>query len=220
MGEGPPDSSRNPVRAWAPLVGVLAVGVWANAPVLRSPRHGDDLEQLAWLRGVNVSARPPLDLFSFVTAHDLDALRAGGAVPWWADDALRVRVFRPLTSLTLAFDAHVFGASVVPAHLHSLAWWGALCSLTFVLLQRRFSRAAATIGTAALAFHPAWTITLHWLCNRAQVLCGVATLGLWWWREGNDARTARSQGVARNLRRPKQRFQCPPHVCISAQKRR
>lgn len=131
------------------------------------------------MRGANATARSVFDLFTFVRNEELSALRAAGSIPWWTDDRLRVSVFRPLTSLDLSLDHYALRDRVTLAHLHSAAWLVALVALVFALLRRRVSMPAALIGTAVVATHPAWTVTLHWLCNRAEVICGAAVLATW-----------------------------------------
>ncbi|KAK4045106.1 hypothetical protein OUZ56_032514 [Daphnia magna] len=100
--------------------------------------------------------------------------------PWWSDPELRIRFFRPLSSLLLWADHHLLGERPLPLHLHSFLWWLAAVFATHRLLGALFrDRTVVRLATIAFAVAPCHVLPLAWLANReALVALALGTLAL------------------------------------------
>lgn len=167
------------LRGWGPwvvaLVLVLGPGVGLRLSALQVGFLGDDYAHRAMVEGRFGAARGALDLFSwFVDAPaELEARRALGAMPWWSEAGLSVRVLRPLTSLGVWLDQSLFPGQALPQHLHSMAWWVALLVLFMLFAWRRLGPMPALLGGLVLACDPAATTPVGWVANRAALICAV-----------------------------------------------
>ncbi len=123
--------------------------------------------------------------------RNLAALRSYGAIPWWTYDGLRVRFWRPLSSLTHWLDYRVFGDSAVAMHAHNLVWLAAVMFLV-TTLYRRLMAPAWIAGLAAMvyvvddfSYFPAM-----WIANRnifLSLFFGIlSVLGHHRWRRGGS----------------------------------
>src|SRR4051812_30505825 len=117
------------------LATVCLASIVLALPALRSPFFADDAVHRAMLTGRSPTGLHwgPLHLYEFVggAGHEAGAMRDRGILPWFADDQLRLRFFRPLSSATLAADERLFGPVTWPARLHSLLWFlGLLCAVS------------------------------------------------------------------------------------------
>nr|MBK7067428.1 hypothetical protein [Deltaproteobacteria bacterium] len=74
-----------------------------------------------------------------------------GMLPWWTDPHLKIRFFRPLSSLLMWIDHRVLVTPLL-AHLHSLVWF-----VLFLLAARRVVDRVLAPRAARWAF---WTLCL------------------------------------------------------------
>ncbi len=157
----------------------LAVGLLL--PTLRIGFMMDDYAQPSWLRGEAARVGGPRgiwDLFRFQDGSP-GALKQGldeGYWPWWTNPEMRLAFFRPLTSLTHAFDYRFFPKSPALMRLESILMYGAAV-LGAGLFYRRLLGATAAAGLALLMFSidDAHAATVTWISNRNAVL--AAALG-------------------------------------------
>jgi hypothetical protein len=159
--------------AWT-AVGLGAVLRW---PVLLTPLHSDDYQQIAMLRGAFLLRRPSWNLFWFGPRSGVEWQRLVdfGFDPWWTAPDHRLAMLRPLSSLLIAFDASALGANAEFCHLHSLLWWVALISAVALLLGRLLPTSIAATAVALFALDEAHNIPLSWLANRSTLV--AATFG-------------------------------------------
>lgn len=100
--------------------------------------------------------------------------------PWWQNPALNFCYFRPLSSLSLAVDHHLFASHPQLAHLHALAWLLLACLAIHRLARRLFDPATATVavtlyGIANFSSSPvAWTAARHSVVTAALSAIGLA----------------------------------------------
>lgn len=163
----------------AALVALLAAGLVAFWPAIRSRFYLDDHFHVAMLAGHWPSPRSPLDLYSFVSPGDHAALAARGVIPWWSSPSLNVRFLRPLSSLLLAFDHGVLRGNVLAMHLHSLLWWAACAFGAHRLYLRVLPARAAWIATLIFTLSPCHVVPLAWLANREALVSlafGIAAI--------------------------------------------
>jgi len=168
-------SERGP--AFAILLGVLV-----SVPSMTVGFFNDDLlHRLALEEQVADFTPGAHALYDFVDGEERgDAMRARGYLPWFSEPDLRLRFFRPISSLLLALDHHAFGRSALAAHLHSLVWL--LLVATFVgLLYRRVLRpATATVATAIYVLAGGHASTLGWLAARHTLVSATFAAGAIW----------------------------------------
>lgn len=94
--------------------------------------------------------------------------------PYWSGTgAMRLRLYRPLTTLSLAVDHAVAGFSPVWFHLENVLWYILCCALVAVLLRRFFPPAAALIGAAVFALHPVHVEAVANVAGRSELLAAA-----------------------------------------------
>jgi len=173
-----PNDARRERLLWAlPLF----VSLLFCLPALWADHYNDD-----WtLRLINAGRLSPDDanpwqLFEFTRSREhAGRLIEGGFMPWWSSPSLRLRFFRPLSSLLFSAEAHVFGEGPRVAHIHSVAWFALvlwLCSQLFrTVLTRRMALVATWI--AALSPHAVngalWPSARNGLCGSAAALAAL-----------------------------------------------
>jgi hypothetical protein len=171
---------------------IVAAGLLAFLPALRSPFWLDDYVQRAMLEGSFPSHRNPFDLYNFVSDADRTLLIQKGVVPWWADPHLTIRFFRPLSSLLRWLDHRLLRDLPLLDHAHSFVWWVIAVIGARELYRRFLSPRATFVATFIFALAPCHAVPLAWLANR-EVLVSLAfgTFGLGAyarWRDGLRAR--------------------------------
>ncbi|MCZ7680897.1 MAG: hypothetical protein M5U28_19800 [Sandaracinaceae bacterium] len=154
----------------------MAIGVLATLPALGVGFvHDDLLHRLVLEDRVAEYERGPHELYDFTgadpaaTAEMIEA----GYFPWFTDPALRIRFFRPLSSLLLALDSALFGRASLPAHLHSLLWFVLIALVAAAIFRRTLSPRGATLATLVYALAGAHADTTAWLAAR-HTLVGAA----------------------------------------------
>ena len=88
-----------------------------------------------------------------------------GILPWWAVDAWKVDMWRPLPSLSHWLDFWLFGENPLPMHVHSVLLYGLVC-LAVGLLFRSLLGRAALFASLLFAVDAAHGMTVGWLSNR------------------------------------------------------
>jgi hypothetical protein len=173
----------------------VAFLVLVRIPTLVTPFTMDDYAQIAMMDGDYPSAHTgPFDQYDFVDDADRAALMERGILPWWIHPKLVVRFFRPLSSLLLYVDHHVFASNALASHVHSLAWWALACIALYALFTRTLSERVARIAVLVFALSPCHVTPLAWVANREALVStalGIAALSLYArWREKRSARDA------------------------------
>lgn len=175
------------LRSWlgsprAPLWIVVAAIV-ATLPTLPNGLSSDDYWHRITLTRDPAYApllmKPWHQLFVF---YDGDASRSqylidAGLAPWWADPAIVVSFFRPLSSATHALDYVLWPSHPWLMHAQSVAWYAALVALCAWLYGRILGGGSRTwiAGLASLLFALDFNhgITVGWLANRNAVVAAV-----------------------------------------------
>jgi hypothetical protein len=159
------DEAVEPVRRGAVSALVLGAVLFVHGPSLAFGFTGLDDQDLlgddaAFLRGpVNL-----LRIFTRPYMHVVDAHHA---------------YYRPLVTVSFAFDAHWPGTSRVPYHATNLLIH-ACASLLFLALLRRFAMGtAATAGALLFAVHPALAAAVAWIPGRNDSLLALFVLAAW-----------------------------------------
>lgn len=130
----------------------------------------------------------PLNLYGF--SWDSSA-RFGigqdkGFAPWWASDQITTNFFRPLSSLTLAFDFYLWPDTPLLMHIHSLLWFCLLIVLTYQLYRSvSGSASVAGISILLLVVDDVFTGPVGWISNRHAVVAMVfSVLCVWLYHQG------------------------------------
>ena len=86
--------------------------------------------------------------------------------------------YRPIASLSFAFDAGVWGVNPVGYHLTNTLLQVTTTLLAFAVLRAlRLSRGAAVLGAALLAFHPTMVAAVPVIARRYDVLSAALLFG-------------------------------------------
>jgi hypothetical protein len=134
----------------------------------------------------------PLNLygFSWDSSRRFELLRDEGFAPWWASESIKTNFFRPLSSLTLAFDFSLYPDTPLLMHAHSLLWFCLLIVLAH-RLYRSVSGSAVVAGLSILLFalDDVFAGPAGWISNRHAVIAMVfGVLCLWLYHQGTSKR--------------------------------
>ena len=156
------------------LPAALALGLILALPALGVGLVNDDLLHRAALAGIIEDyQRGPTELYDFMGTEIIPEARERGLLPWWTNDDLSVRFFRPTSSALLALDATLFGRASLPAHAHSVLWFLALLLVVGLLYRRVLPRRSASAAIFVYAVAGAHGIPLAWLAARHVVVTAV-----------------------------------------------
>jgi hypothetical protein len=122
-------------------------------------------------------------MYDFLSGDPKDTLayKDIGVLPWWAEDELKIRFWRPLSSLTHVADYAIWPESALLMHAHSVVWLAGLVAMT-ALLYRRLIAAPMVAGLAALlyAIDDAHGMPVAFLANRNAIVAAFfGVLSLW-----------------------------------------
>jgi hypothetical protein len=121
----------------------------------------------------------PFELYDFIGAPSRPArvMRDAGFLPWFASDSLRIRFFRPLSSLMIAADVQVFGTRLWAARSHSLVWFLAILVLTGTVHRRFLSPTVAGLATVVYSISFAHMMPVGWIAARHELISCAFSLG-------------------------------------------
>jgi hypothetical protein len=186
--DAPSSAGRWAALLASPRTGLLAVliAVILNLPSLPTGWYLDDLVHRARFLELDplFDSRDMTDrMYDFLSGdpEEISAYKDLGVLPWWADDHLRIRFWRPLSSFTHVIDYALWPDSGPAMHAHSLAWLAVLIALT-AMLYRRFITVPLVAGLATLlyALDDAHGMPAAFLANRnAIVAASFGVLCLW-----------------------------------------
>ncbi|MSP91088.1 MAG: hypothetical protein EXR79_04680 [Myxococcales bacterium] len=166
----------------APWLAVVAAAA-LTLPGLGAGYMVDDHIHLAAVAG-RLPTHPGVhDLYDFAdgTPERL-ADQMDFAYPWWTAPGLKLRFFRPLSSLFTWVDFAVLEGLPWAAHLVSLLWYLAMVLGVGVLLRRTVGGYAAGLAALLYAVDDAHWMPAVWLANRnALVSAAPALWGLIAW---------------------------------------
>lgn len=96
-----------------------------------------------------------------------------GLFPWWIAEDFKIRFFRPLSSLSVAFD-HLFDQhTTLVGHTQSLLWFFALCWIAASILRAILPEKSAITATWCYCLAAHHTSGLQWIAARNSQLAGV-----------------------------------------------
>lgn len=142
----------------------------------------DDYFHSTMLKGlpeIGLPRKPITQLFAFVDGdpENLRAMMDSGVLPWWTYENIRLKFWRPLSSLSHWLDYRLWPSSPVLMHVHSLIWFAALVFLAGKLF-RRLLGATWLAGLAALlyAVEDNHALPAAWIASRNALLSGFFSL--------------------------------------------
>jgi hypothetical protein len=176
-------------------VAILLLGVALYLPSVGVGFLLDDYYYLSELDGVLPGQLTGDEFFAFFAGDPEQTARLAseGVHPWWIDDELAVRVFRPLAAGLFRLEHGVFGHDPRGYHVHSLVWWVLTLLMAGVVLRRSLPGTAGTLAFLVFALDEAHALPVAWIANRnallalSPVLCGLWALMRWreeGWRPG------------------------------------
>ena len=170
-----------PARLAVPLAFVLAVLL--ALPSLNAPLFQDDVIHRGMLLDKATAVSwSPFELYDFVGGPTRPAslMRDRGLLPWFTDDHLKLRFFRPLSSAALALDAWLFGERTWLSRLHSLSWFLAILGLVAALHRRFLPAATAGVATLIYALAAGHALPVSWIAARHTLVCTAFSLLAFW----------------------------------------
>lgn len=164
------------MKSWVGRAGVLAwvMSLAFTAPALRAEFSIDDFLQRLVLEG----KAPELglgrsSLYDFTGGLSAREIVARGLLPWDTDPALKLRFFRPLSSLSIALDQRLFGRSVLPSLLVNATWFFALTAVAFALFRVLLTPRRAAIARVVFVLASAHYMNLTWTAGRHVLVGGL-----------------------------------------------
>jgi tetratricopeptide (TPR) repeat protein len=85
--------------------------------------------------------------------------------------------YRPLVTLSYAFDFHLHGLNPAGFHLTNILWHAVVCALVFAFARRRASLVAAVAVTAVFGLLPRLTECVAWIAGRTDPMATAFALG-------------------------------------------
>ncbi len=184
-------------RYWIVIVLILVILLYL--PILFSGFYQDDYDhRLRFAPEVyaklhqpaEADRRGPLTLYGFVQGSSRQYGRDKGYSPWWASDHIQANFFRPLSSLTLAFDYTLWRDTPLLLHIHSLLWFGLLILVVYQL-YRSISGSVIVAGVSILllAVDDVFIGPAGWISNRHALIAMVfCVLSVWLYHLGASKR--------------------------------
>jgi hypothetical protein len=160
---------------------VIALGLALRWQCLQMGFKVDDYMQLAIVEGAYPAPRSPVELYTFASGDRAqnDLLRRAGLLTWWSHPELKLSMFRPLTCALFWLDHALSRHDAFRYHLHSAAWWLAMCAALAALLRRVLPHWVALLALAIFVADEGHIQLLAWITNRnATIASTFALLGL------------------------------------------
>lgn len=167
-------------------------------PVISCRLYLDDWQQIGILTGdfqVPEEKSPFVEFYTFsngVPSQTLDRVDQG-QLPWWTDDYIKLRFFRPLSVVSHYVDQWLWSDSFALMHAHSVLWYLLVVSAA-AFVYRDIGMTPLAVGLAALCFaiDDNHAVTVGWLANRNHLITGVVVLlafrfHIRWQRDGRSA---------------------------------
>jgi len=158
----------------------LALGLLLTAPSVLTGLSADDHIHRLWVQKGGLCT----DLFTFASG-DPEVMRwqkSAGALPFWADDEMKISFFRPLASLSHCLDYRWFDGLPVLFHLENLAWFALAITTGFAFYRRTLGLPfAAGLATLFFAVDEGNGKVAGWIANRNLLMAtsfGLLTLVL------------------------------------------
>ena len=193
-------NSRRPHIGWSRgyLPCLLIVVAIEFLPAISCRLYLDDWQQIGILTGdfhVPEEESPFVEFYTFsngASSQTLDRVDQG-QLPWWTDEDLKLRFFRPLSVVSHYVDQWLWSDSFVLMHAHSVIWYLLVVTLS-AFVYRDIGMTPLAVGLAALCFaiEDNHAVTVGWLANRNHLITGVLVLLAFrfhvrWQREGRPA---------------------------------
>ncbi|MEQ8460058.1 MAG: hypothetical protein RID81_46340 [Sandaracinaceae bacterium] len=165
--------------AWT-LAGLLLATTGLHAASWDDGFYNDDFFHLAVLEG-RLAGVGRLDLFEFTAARPVSSAQ-GHLWPWWTSPDLRLRFFRPLTSVTLWVDHAIHGRWQPGYHVGNLVIWTLFVVVVVLGVRRLCARSgrgadAFLVAAACALANEAHALPVGWVTDRHALLPMVFVVG-------------------------------------------
>lgn len=182
------DTHAAPRRVLALVVGLIYL------PSLLLPFMVDDFRNLRKLDEYHRGVSSRLELYDFLhSPGQVAAERDAALLPWWTDEQMRFRFFRPLSEWSIWLDAQLFGRWAGGSRLASLAWYVGGVWLVLALFRMALDERRARWGALIFALAGGHAIPVVFPAARCDLVALCAGLGAtllvaWYQRDGGAAR--------------------------------
>ena len=167
-------------------------------PAISCRLYLDDWQQIGILTGdfqVPDEESPFVEFYTFSNGASSQTLVRvdQGQLPWWTDEDLKLRFFRPLSVVSHYADQWLWSDSFALMHAHSVLWYLLVVTLS-AFVYRDIGMTPLAVGLAALCFaiDDNHAVTVGWLANRNHLITGALVLLAFrfhvrWQRDGRSA---------------------------------
>jgi hypothetical protein len=178
------------MTARAAVVLAFLIAALCALPTLAAPPFADDVVHEVKLENLVPGTHwGPLDLYGVTSSRpdSMAQLREAGPIPWFAAPDMRFRLFRPLSSASLALDHWLFGRRTWPARLDSLVWFFVIIGFAAAFYRRTLSPGTAALATILYAAAGAHAVPVSWIAARhALVGTALALAACWCYARGEE----------------------------------
>lgn len=186
--------ARSLVLRWLPNSrwALVLCGMLVVLPTIFAGLFMDDALARVKLLGLDTPWSPAAwwDLYTFARPDINAKLLAAGHHPWWADPAVKMTFFRPLSAATHILDYALWPHSPMLQHLHSIAWYGLAVGMAVSVFQAIHKNSRQTVLLAGFVFAvaPPHALAVGWLASRNTIIAFVVACLLFLthlrWRKG------------------------------------
>jgi hypothetical protein len=196
------EGSGSEARTGLVLCAAIVAAILLALPSLFSPLLEDDVMHRSMAERQLPGIRwGPTELYDFLggPTRPATALRDAGVIPWFTADDLKIRFYRPLSSVSLVADMYLFGDRVWLSRLHSLGWFVAALCLVAALHARFLPARTAALATFMYAVAGGHSMPISWIAARHPLISSTCALLAFWcyvrWR-ADGWRAGRSLAIA------------------------
>ncbi len=108
--------------------------------------------------------------------HFFEFLNPYNNIPWWSDEQIKIKFWRPLSAFTHWLDYQLWPNSPQLMHLHSVLWYSLLCFLVLTFFKRVVSFPLALMIAVIFTLDFNHFANLSWLANRNSLITACFTL--------------------------------------------
>jgi hypothetical protein len=176
----------------------ISLGVALRWPAMYAGLYTDDYAHHIMLEGSGPGTRAPWNLYTLLSGDktEIQALKDFGTLGWWCHPEARLAMFRPLSSLSIAFDHYILGYNTYSYHIHSIIWWVVMVLCLAVFLRSLLPMTIAAIAVLLFALEEGNGMLFLWTANRCALMSmAAALLCIWLYIKWRNPQTGTVRGA-------------------------